>query len=88
MKYALNANELNAAIEGRVINRNDKAYLKKELEEGEGQQKKVARRHELYLYKLLYQGIYDGDIYTENCLEYRNFYEYLVSDEVWHQRKK
>jgi TnpA family transposase len=76
------------AIDGRVIKSNDKKYLKVELDEDSEQNKKMLRRHELYLYKLLYHGIRNGDVYIENSLEYRSFDDYLVSDRIFHQRKK
>lgn len=76
------------SIDGRIIKRNDRKYLKVDLDVEEVQKKKMMHRHELYLYKLLYHGIRNGDVYVENSLEYRSFDDYLVNDRIWSQRKK
>ncbi len=75
------------AIDDRIIKRNDRKYLNDALDTDEVKQK-MLHRHELYLYKLLYNGLRKGDVYVENSLEYRSFDDYLVTDRIWHQRKK
>jgi TnpA family transposase len=81
---ALLAEEPVPAMDGRLMKRQDKPFLKAD---DTSDQKKL-RRHELYLYTLLDRGIRNGDVFVENSLEYRSFDTYLVNDSVWRQRKK
>ncbi len=50
--------------------------------------RKIANRHEVYLYKLLNTALRNGDVYVKNSLEFRSFDDYLVNDAIWRQRNK
>jgi len=83
-KLALVNNESVPAMDGRLIKRQDKPFLK--TGDCSGQQQ--LRRHKLYLYKMLDSGIRNGEVFVENSLEYRSFDTYLVNDAIWRQRNK
>jgi TnpA family transposase len=83
-RFALINNQSVPAMDGRLIKRQDKAFLKA----SDMSDQQQLKRHELYLYKLLDRGIRNGDVFVENSLEYRSFDTYLVNDAVWRHRKK
>jgi len=83
-RLAIINNESMPVIDGRLIKRQDKSFLK--ASDIPDQQK--LRRNELYLYKLLDRGLRKGDVFVENSLEYRSFDTYLVKDAIWRQRNK
>jgi TnpA family transposase len=87
-RASLKSKDLPPAVDGRLVKRNVKNYLKEDLDGDQHHKKIIARRNEMYLYKLLYQGIRSGDVFVKNSLEYRSFDDYLVKDGVWHQRRK
>jgi TnpA family transposase len=83
-RSALLGKESVPTMDGRLIKRQDKPFLKA----GNTSDQHNLKRHELYLYKLLDHGIRNGDVFVENSLEYRSFDTYLVNDAVWRQRNK
>jgi TnpA family transposase len=86
VKAALGAKILNPTIDGRVIKSHEKKYLKEDLADAQHHKTLMAHRHEMYLYKLLDQGIRNGDIFVKNSLEYLSFDDYLVDDKIWKKR--
>lgn len=83
-KAALINNESVPAMDGRLIKKQDKPFLKG----GDISSQQQLRRSELYLYKMLDHGLRNGDVFVENSLEYRSFDTYLVNDAIWRQRNK
>ncbi len=87
VKSALESKELSPQVDGRLVKTNDKKYLT-DVDSDDLDKKTIANRNELYLYKLLYDAIRNGDSYVKNSLEYSSFDDYLVDDRVWTQRNK
>jgi len=75
-------------IDGRLVAKKDKEFLKEESSGDPASQTMMSHRHELYLYKLIHKGILNGEVFVENSLEYRSFDDYLVDNTIWRQRKK
>lgn len=76
-------------IDRRLIKRADKKHLAVS-KDGMDQKAmtKIAHRSEFYLYRLLYKGIRNGDVFINNSIEYRNFDDYLADETTWLQRNK
>ena len=86
-KKALRKNEVPPSIDARLIKASDKKYL---IDDTTDADKKVIiqNRQRYYLYRLIDQGIRQGDIFIENSLENRSFDDYLVNDTVWSSREQ
>ncbi len=88
VKKTLKSKDQPPTLDGRLVKRNVKNHLKEDLDGDQHHKNIIARRNEMYLYKLLFQGIRSGDVFVKNSLEYRSFDDYLVKDGVWRQRRK
>jgi TnpA family transposase len=88
VRDTLTSKEQSPVLDGRLVMRNDKIHLKQCVDDDHYHQKIMANRHEMYLYKLLDQGLRNGAIFVKNSLEYRNFDDYLVDEAIWCERKK
>ncbi|MBL4607358.1 MAG: DUF4158 domain-containing protein [Pseudomonadales bacterium] len=88
VKSALNLKKCPPLLDDQLIARNDRKYLILNPDGDNKYQNIMANRHEMYLYKLLEQGLRNGSIFVKNSLEYRSFDDYLVNDRIWKQRKK
>lgn len=87
-KSALTSSSPLPHLDGRLVKKSDKKYLGETASDAQEQTDKIANRNEMYLYKLLFNGLSNGDVYVENSLEFRSFDDYLVSDRVWGKRDK
>jgi len=70
-------------LDDQLIARNDRKYLILNPDGDNKYQNIMANRHEMYLYKLLEQGLRNGSIFVKNSLEYRSFDDYLVNEKIW-----
>lgn len=88
IKEALDSKKLSTAIDGRLVKRNERKYLRDNSSDDQQHRRIISRRNEIYLYQLLYKGIHNGAVFVKNSLEYRSFDDYLADDKVWRQRKR
>ena len=88
VKATLKLHPPSPPIDGRLVKRGDKKYLTMDSSGDENDKRRIANRHEMYLYKLLNTALHNGDLYVKNSLEFRSFDDYLVNDAIWRQRNK
>ncbi|RLA55561.1 MAG: hypothetical protein DRQ98_04715, partial [Gammaproteobacteria bacterium] len=88
VKATLKLHPPSPPIDGRLVKQGDKKYLTIDSSSDENDKRRIANRHEMYLYKLLNTALHNGDLYVKNSLEFRSFDDYLVNDAIWRQRNK
>jgi TnpA family transposase len=87
IKNCLNEHKDIPSIDGRLIKKSDKTYLKLGDVSDDNDKKTLLRRNEIYLFSLINQGLLNGEVYIMDSLEYRNFDDYLVSGKIWKERR-